>query len=207
EMNIDFEWPAGNIDPAIYTEQMLAPAYQAIKAANPEVLVISGAPAPTGFDNGTNAWANSRYMNGMVAAGAINYLDCIGMHFNEGATPPTVTSGHPAGEYFGWYFIPSMQNTFFAFGGEKPVCITELGYLSGDGYGSLPTRFWWAENTSASEQALWLYESLGLAYQSGYVELAIIFNVDIFHFEDDPQGGFAIIRPGGDCPFCNLATR
>ncbi|MEJ2751057.1 MAG: hypothetical protein P8183_24600, partial [Anaerolineae bacterium] len=53
EMNIDFEWPAGQIDPAGYVNNMLAPAYNAIKSANPNVMVISGAPAPTGFDNGT----------------------------------------------------------------------------------------------------------------------------------------------------------
>ena len=205
EMNIDFEWPVGSIDPALYTEQMLKPSYEAIKAANPDIMVISGAPAPTGFDNGTNAWANSRYMNGMVDAGAALYLDCIGVHFNEGATPPAASSGHPAGEYFGWYFLPSMQNAFFAFGGGKPLCITELGYLSGEGYGGLPGNFWWAGETTSAEQAQWLYESLGLAYQSGYIELAIIFNVDIFHFETDPQGGFAIIRPGGGCPFCDNA--
>src|SRR5690606_8098731 len=35
EMNIDFEWPAGQIDPASYVNNMLAPAYNAIKAANP----------------------------------------------------------------------------------------------------------------------------------------------------------------------------
>jgi hypothetical protein len=58
EMNIDFEWPAGQIDPNSYVNNMLAPAYQAIKSANPNVMVISGAPAPTGFDNGTNAWAD-----------------------------------------------------------------------------------------------------------------------------------------------------
>ncbi|MEM8856803.1 MAG: CAP domain-containing protein [Chloroflexota bacterium] len=203
EMNIDFEWPAGSIDPAQYVNRMLIPSYNAIKAANPDIMVISGAPAPTGFDNGTNAWANSRYLNGMVEAGAVDYLDCIGIHFNEGATPPTVESGHPAGEYFGWYFIPSMQNTFFAFGGQKPLCFTELGFLSGNGYGGLPQRFWWAEGTDTNEQALWLYEALGVAYSSGYVDLAIIFNVDIFHFEEDPQGGFAIVRPGGGCPFCD----
>ncbi|MEM8862116.1 MAG: hypothetical protein AAGD96_27665, partial [Chloroflexota bacterium] len=64
-------------------------------------------------------------------------------------------------------------------------------------------RFWWAEGTDTNEQALWLYEALGVAYSSGYVDLAIIFNVDIFHFEEDPQGGFAIVRPGGGCPFCD----
>ena len=207
EMNIDFEWPAGSIDPAIYVERMLIPSYAAIKAANPDIMVISGAPAPTGFDNGTNAWANSRYMNGMVAAGAVDHMDCIGMHFNEGATPASAQSGHPAGEYFGWYFLPSLQNTFFAFGGQRPVCITELGYLSGEGYGGVPGRFSWASGTSTQEHAEWLYEALGLSYQSGYVDLAIVFNVDIFHYEADPQGGFAIIRPGGGCPFCDLAGR
>lgn len=143
----------------------------------------------------------------MIEAGADQYLDCIGMHFNEGATPPLIDSGHPAGEYFGWYFIPSLQNTFFAFGAEKPVCITELGFLSGAGYGGVPDRFWWAADTSVNEQAQWLYDALGISYQSGYVDLAIVFNVDIFHYEADPQGGFAIIRPGGACPFCDLATR
>jgi spore germination protein YaaH len=69
EMNIDFEWPAGQIDPASYVNNMLAPAYNAIKAANPNVMVVGGAPAPTGFDNGTNAWADDRYMAGVAAAG------------------------------------------------------------------------------------------------------------------------------------------
>jgi hypothetical protein len=31
---------------------MLRPAYQKIKAANPNVMVIAGAPAPTGFFGG-----------------------------------------------------------------------------------------------------------------------------------------------------------
>src|SRR5690606_26003500 len=84
EMNIDFEWPAGQIDPSSYVNNMLAPAYQAIKSVNPNVMVISGAPAPTGFDNGTNAWADNRYMAGVAAAGGANYMDCIGVHFNAG---------------------------------------------------------------------------------------------------------------------------
>ena len=65
EMNIDFEWPAGEIDPKSYVNNMLAPAYNAIKSANPNVMVIAGALAPTGFDNGTNAWADNRYLAGM----------------------------------------------------------------------------------------------------------------------------------------------
>lgn len=204
EMNIDFEWPAGQIDPEQYVNEMLAPAYHAIKSTNPRILVISGAPAPTGFDNGVNAWSVSHYVTGMADAGAANYLDCVGVHSNEGAVSPYETSGHPAGDYFGWYFQPSMDMYYFAFGGTRPLCITELGILSGDGYDGLPGRFWWARNTSAAEQATWLAEALTIANQSGTVRLAIIFNMDIFHWGEDPQGGYAIIRPGGGCPFCEL---
>ena len=58
EMNIDFEWPAGTIDPQQYIDQILFPAYEAIKAANPRIIVISGAPAPTGFDDDVHAWSS-----------------------------------------------------------------------------------------------------------------------------------------------------
>ena len=204
EMNIDFEWPAGFINPGLYVEKMLRPAYGAIKSQNPGIIVISGAPAPTGFDNGTNAWAISRYVAGMAEAGAANFLDCVGVHYNEGATSPYESFGHPAGGYYGWYFLPSLESTFFAFGGARPLCITELGILSGDGFDGVPGRFWWAGNTTAEEQGQWLAEALTLANRSGYVRMAIIFNVDIFHWGDDPQAGFAIVRPGGDCPFCEV---
>jgi LysM repeat protein len=46
EQNIDREWPAGQINGASYT-QMLSAAYQAIKRANGNVIVVSGAPSPT----------------------------------------------------------------------------------------------------------------------------------------------------------------
>ena len=147
EMNIDFEWPAGQIDPASYVNNMLAPAYNAIKAANPNVMVISGAPAPTGFDNGTNAWADNRYMASVLAAGGANYADCIGAHYNAGASSPSTVSGHPTGSaHYSWYLLPTL-NVYAQLG--KPVCFTELGYLSGEDYGGVPERFGWAAGTCA----------------------------------------------------------
>ena len=200
EMNIDFEWPVGLINPELYVEKMLKPAYFAIKQENPNIIVISGAPAPTGFDNGTNAWAINRYVAGMAEAGAANYLDCVGVHSNEGAVSPFTTQGHPAGGYYGWYFLPSMESIFFSMGSYKPLCITELGILSGDGYGGVPGRFWWAKETTAEEQGQWLAEALTLANQSGFVRLAIIFNVDIFHWGKDPQAGYCYRTAGGGLP-------
>ncbi|MEW5985676.1 MAG: SH3 domain-containing protein [Chloroflexota bacterium] len=202
EMNIDFEWPAGQIDPVSYLNNMLAPAYNRIKAVNPNIMVISGAPAPTGYDNGTNAWADDRYMAGLAAAGGGNYMDCVGAHYNAGATSPYDTSGHPAAYHYSWYFQPTMDVYYNAFGGSKRVCWTELGYLSGEDFGSVPSRFSWAANTSVAEHAQWLSEAASLSSSTGKVRLMIVFNVDFTLWGDDPQAGYAIIRPDGSCPAC-----
>ncbi len=205
EMNIDFEWPVGEIDPAVYVEQMLKPAYEAIKAADEGILVISGAPAPTGFDNGRNAWADDRYVAGMVQAGAADYLDCVGVHYNGGATSPRAISGHPAGDFYGWYFQPALDMVFRAFGGQKPLCLTEIGYLTDNDFHdrSVPDRFWWAAGTSVENHARWLVEAKQAAADSGFVRLFIIFSMDIYHWDNnDPQTGYAIFRPQGNCPAC-----
>ncbi len=205
EMNIDFEWPKGEISPSTYVNSMLKPAYQAIKAANANILVISGAPAPTGFDNGTNAWADNRYMAGMAAAGAVSYMDCIGVHHNAGATSPAAATGHPGGSHYSWYYGSTLDLYYNAFGGARKACFTELGYLSGEGFPGLPANFSWAGGTSVVEQAQWLAEAASLSANSGKVRLMIVYNVDFTFYDQagDPQAGYAIIRPDGACPACN----
>jgi hypothetical protein len=205
EQNIDREWPAGQIDPNSYVNSLLKPAYNAIKGANGNVMVITGAPAPTGFDNGTNAWADDRYVSGMAAAGAASYADCIGVHHNAGATSPYATSGHPAGTHYSWYYTPMVNLYYNAFGGARKLCFTELGYLSGDGFPGLPSAFAWASGTSVAEHAQWLGEAVTLARSSGKVRLLIVYNVDFTSYDTsgDPQAGYAIIRPDGSCPACD----
>ncbi len=209
EMNIDFEWPAGEIDPQSYVNNMLAPAYNAIKSTNPNVMVIAGALAPTGFDNGTNAWADDRYLAGMAAAGASRYMDCIGVHHNAGATHPSATSGHPGGGHYSWYFQPTMDLYYNSFGGATKVCFTELGYLSSDGYSGLSPNFGWAAENSVDEHAQWLADAIRLAQSSGKARLVIIFNVDFTYYDPngDPQAGYAMVRPGGGCPACDALSR
>jgi uncharacterized protein YgiM (DUF1202 family) len=205
EMNLDREWPAGQISPATYVNSMLAPSYQAIKAANPGTMVISGALAPTGVDNGVTVWSDQRYLAGMAGAGAARYMDCLGVHYNAGATSPDANSGHPADagdHHYSWYF----QGTFNVYSGAFPsskLCFTEIGYVSGEGYGTLPGGFWWGNGNTVGEQAEWLARAVTKSRQSGKVRLFVVFNVDFTYWGDDPQAGYAIIRPGGGCPACD----
>jgi hypothetical protein len=208
EPNIDREWPTGQVNGANYT-QLLAKAYNAIKGANLGTIVISAAPAPTGFwgaagcaDNGCN---DDAFLNQMAAAGAAKYMDCIGAHHNSGTTSPSVTSGRPEGNHYSWYFLPTLNLYYGAFGGARKVCFTELGYLSPEGYPSLAStapNFAWAANTTVAQQAQWLAEAASISGNSGKVRLMIVFNVDFDYYGSDPQAGYAIIRPGGSCPAC-----
>ncbi|OGO47699.1 MAG: hypothetical protein A2W37_09645 [Chloroflexi bacterium RBG_16_63_12] len=205
EMNIDREWPMGEIDPARYVD-LLRRAYFQIKANNAGTLVISGAPAPTGAEGAfgpARVWNDDRYVAGMAAAGAGSYMDCIGAHYNEGILSPTQSSGDPRDPYYTRYYSGMVVTYFNAFGGRKKICFTELGYLSPEGYGPLPGAFGWAGDTSVAEQAQWLAEAVSLARSSSSVRMIVVFNVDFTGYGDDPQGGYAIIRPGGGCPACD----
>ncbi|MBZ0277402.1 MAG: hypothetical protein K8I60_14750, partial [Anaerolineae bacterium] len=207
EPNIDREWPAGTVNGGTYT-QMLAAAYNAIKSKNANTLVISGAPAPTGYFGTAGCTANGcnddTFMQQMAQAGAAQYMDCVGLHYNEGIVSPQTNSGDPRGEYPTYYFSSMLNRGYSPFGG-KSVCFTELGYLSPEGYTTpLPANFAWAQNTSVAEHASWLAGAATAASQSGKVRLMIIWNVDFpFFTADDPMGGYALLRPGGSCPGCD----
>ncbi len=204
EPNIEREWPNGQISGANYTA-MLGASYQAIKSANPNVMVISAAPAPTGAEAAfPGAVVNDdRFLADMFAAGAANYMDCLGMHYNEGIVGPGQVGGDPRDDYYTRY-LQGMLNTYWRVsGGVKPICITELGYLTREGYGDLGPFWAWAQNTTVAQQAAWLAEAIAIASQSGRVRMLIVWNIDFTGFNaNDPQGGYAIVRPGGDCPAC-----
>lgn len=212
EPNIAHEWPAGQINGGRYVE-LLKAAYKAIKAANSNTLVISGAPAPTGggpaVGCGETVCNDNEFMKQMANAGGGDYMDCVGIHYNAGSVPPDATSGAPVGssQHYTWYY-PSMVNVYRSAFPNKPLCFTELGYLSGEGMGRpIPAGFAWANNTTVAQQAQWIAEAAARSAQSGYVRLMIVWNINFRKWEGDPQGGYALVRPGGSCPGCAALGR
>ncbi len=205
EPNLDREWPHGHINPATYT-QLLARSYNSIKANNPSTIVISAAPSPTGAEGwfGLDAvWNDDHYLAGMVAAGAASYMDCVGAHYNEGIVSPYATSGDPRGDNYYTRYYWGMINRYRSII-AKPICFTELGYLSPEGYGALPGNFAWASGTTATQQARWVADAVRISRNSGVVKLVIIWNMDFTgSYGNDPMGGYALIRPNGTCPACD----
>jgi hypothetical protein len=205
EPNIDRQWPVGKISGSAYTD-MLKAAYPAIKAASANVMVLSAAPAPTGFFAGActaNGCDDNMFIGQMATAGAEQFLDCVGIHYNEGILSPDATSGDPRGNpnhYTRYYsrMVDLYARTF----PNKPLCFDELGYLTGEGYDPLPAGFDWASNMTIQNQAEWLARAATLSKQGKRVRLMIVWNVDSTVYAADPQAGYAIVRRDGSCPAC-----
>jgi hypothetical protein len=96
-----------------------------------------------------------------------------------------------------------MVETYRAIFPTRPLCFTELGYLSSIGLGPLPPNFSWASAVTVQDQANWLGQAVRLARGSGFVRLFIVWNVDATTYGADPQAGYAIIRPDNSCLACN----
>ena len=219
EPNIGREWQEGSISPSSYT-QLLCASYAAIKAANPSTLVISAAPAPTGWFGGCgpNGCDDLPFLQGMYNAGAAACMDYIGAHHNAGATSPSARNGHPADPasvHHSWYFLPQTEAYYNTFGGTRQLFYTEMGYVTPEGTCSngLPSNFGWANGTTLAQQGAWLAEAVQLSIQTGMVRCVIVWNID-FNRSDcgdcdpssgdcDPQASYGIIRPGGGCPTCD----
>jgi hypothetical protein len=218
EPNISREWNWNYLGGKNYVSLLKVCSEFVQSGKNPDSLIISAALANSGcwgeMGCGCTDFCgcgcnDDEFLRQMVESGAGKYIDLAGVHFNSGATSLVATSGHPAGEHFSWYFVPTINNYYNAFGGQKKLAVTEMGIVTPQGTcpSELPSNFSWANGNSLEEQAIWLGEGVEWAKNSGKVQLAIIWNLD-FQRNDcgpnpgDPQKSYAIIRPDGSCPAC-----
>lgn len=207
EPNLSREWESGHISPISYTA-LLRQSYIAIKHANPDTMVISAGPAPTGYYEGCHPEGcdDLPFIQTIVSGGGLNYADCVGIHYNEGLVSPTKSNGDPrknAGHYTRYY--QTMVDTYWAaIDGKLPLCFTDLGYLSGEEWGYLPEGYLWdpPHNLTTGQQAQFLAEAAKLSRDQGRVRLMIVFNVNVPGFGEDPMAGYSIVRPSGQCPAC-----
>jgi hypothetical protein len=202
EQNIDAEWRTTPqvVSPEKYVE-MLKLAYQTIKAKDPNIIVISGALAPTGYFVGgcTEAGCDDGpYLKRLFSDGFLQYVDCVGVHANGYNVPPdkTINDGYtdPTATYRGpftnpipqWFFRSTLELYRDTVQNQKPLCVTEFGWASNEGFGvTVPTYEFAADNT-LQEQADYIVQAFKLMKDWGYVKLAFLFNLD--YAQKSPNG-------------------
>lgn len=222
EQNLDREWDtAEGVNAERYVE-MLRLAYQAIKSRDPDIIVISGALSPTGGvrtdpDNPDRVISmdDYDYFDRMIAGGFLNYCDCVGAHHNGINMPPDVAwdEGYddPTAQFRGPFDNPhhswSFKSTLWGYhhrivaaGSDKPLCVTEFGWPSAEGFGGHPPDMEYALDNTSKEQAKWDVQAFQLMREWGFVRLAFLWNLNYSQLgfgPQDPNAPWALINLDG----------
>ncbi len=220
EQNLAREWDnAEGVNAERYAE-MLRIAYQAIKSRDPNIIVISGALSPTGVNatdpndpNRITVMDDYVYFQQMIDAGFLDYVDCVGAHHNGINMPPDVAwdEGYndPTASYRGPFDNPhhswSFKSTIWGYyniaqqaGYEKPICLTEFGWASAEGWSEVAPGFEFALDNTLEEQAQWDVEGFQLMRQWGIVHLAMLWNLDYWQ-----KGGGGMVDPNSPYSIVN----
>lgn len=201
EQNLDREWTSLQGLSASNYVSLLAAAHDAVKAVDPGIIVVSGALSPTGLNNGVQAWDDFTYMEQMIAAGMLNYADCVGAHhnglnlspdyeWNQVPNDPTARFRGPFDNpHHSWSFRSTLQGYAQRIrnaGGDQQLCVTEFGWPSADGLTGVANGLEFAYDNTLEEQRDFTVKALDFMSESEFVRLAFLWNLNY-----GPQAGWA----------------
>ncbi len=210
EINLDREWTTApqQLDPNRYVK-LLQTAHDAIKAVDPNIIVISSALSPVGASNDGRYMDDFAYFDLLVKAGMLNYADCVGAHHNGINVPPTADYNNipnrPNARYRGpwenpnhsWAFKTTLEGyhkRIVAAGSNLKLCVTEFGWPSTQGLkGKVRGGFEFASDNSLADQADFTDQAITEMQNWGWVRIAYLWNLNYA-----AQGGFDLQGPVGD---------
>lgn len=126
EPNLSSEWGYRVTSPKDYVD-LLRVVYPAVKKANPDMIVLAGALAPT-LEPAGSPWAMNDldYLAGMYEAGAADYFDGLAVHTYGLTFPP---EADPEPDILNFRRVELVRQVMVAHGdSETPIYITESGW-------------------------------------------------------------------------------
>lgn len=208
EQNLKYGWEAAPLNGAAYVE-LLRAAFHALKAADPDALVVSGGPTPTGINDGVWAVDNLVYLQQMYDAGLQDVCDIVGVHAPGYANPPDVyyqggdfDSTRMYDDHRSFFFRNTVVDMYMVMAangdGNKRIWITEFGWGTVDGLGmAAPQGYDFTADIDEQQQADYIVAAYAWAAQQGYVGGAFLYTVDVSPARSDAGLLYSITRPDG----------
>lgn len=144
EPNLSREWGGKPPDPAAYT-RMLQASYQAIKAADPQAIVVTAGMSPTTTSN-QDAMPDLDFYRAMYANGARGSFDMLGAHAPgfkadpcadpaQVAADPALTNNDPspveARQVYAFRHVENVRQLMVEYGdADKQIGILEMGWTT-----------------------------------------------------------------------------
>jgi hypothetical protein len=198
----------GRVAPASYYVDLLATAYDAIKAADPNVIVVAGAPTPTATNKVDVAIDDIIYFNQMFAIPKFwDKMDVVGAHFAGTLQPPDALPGQGARPE-GWnnnseFFFrraEALRDAMVRSGhGDRQVWITEMGWATKNN----TPGYEYGQYVSQDQQAQYLRRAIELARfnYAPWVGAIFVWNLNFAvtwgqaNNPDHEQASFGILNP------------
>ncbi len=211
EQNLHYEWGNEPLDASRYV-QLLAACYQAIKAKDPNAIVVSGALTPCGDVPG-KAIDDLKYLEQMYQAGLKKWCDAVGVHPSGYNVPPDAdwrTWSDPTARFRGpsdnrhhsWSFRGTMEGSreiMVRYGdGAKRLWPTEFGWASVEGLGVEPAPgYEYAADNTEAEQAQFIVKAYQMGKSWGWVGPMFLWNLNFGPLlgAEDEKAAFSILYP------------
>ena len=219
EPNLAREWRGDTLDAARFVA-LVAEGAMAVRAADPAALIISGAPAVTGINDGVEAIDDRVFLRGMYEAGVARWVDGIGAHPYGFANPPGeswrdaehVASSH--NEHPSFFFQDTLEDyraIMLAYGDTgRQLWITEFGWPSVEGMGAMDTAGWeYGRQVSESQQARYVVRAYQMGDERPWVGPMFLWNLNLATIwgSGDPVSAYSLLRPNRSYRPSYLALR
>lgn len=208
EPNLMREWngfPLGGAD----FVALLREGAAGVRTHDTDAVLIGGAPATTGINDGVTAVDDRVYLRQMLDAGVADVVDAIGVHPYGAANPPDSSTAQPDpaasshNNHPSFFFSDTLADyaaLLAEYGVEKPVWVTEFGWGSFDGIEAAPppgAEF--MAQVDEWQQAIYTARAFELAQAQSGVGPMILWNLNFGPLlgTDFAESGYSLLRPDG----------
>jgi hypothetical protein len=204
EPNLAREWGGQPPNPQEYV-RLLSIAYQRIKEADPNAIVVSAGLTPTGTST-AEAMPDTQYLDQMYQAGFQNYCDMVGLHAAGFKAPPETSPDEAAAnpEYGGERFfcfrhVEDMRQIMETHqDGARRVVILEFGWTSDTIH---PAYAWHAvTEEQKAEYMVRAYQWAQEHWRPWIALMSLIYIADSNWKDDREESWWAITAPGYPTP-------
>jgi hypothetical protein len=219
EPNLAREWRGDTLDPSRFVSLVAAGA-GGVRAADPEAILVSGAPAVTGIDDGETAIADRVFLRGMLEAGVAQHVDAIGAHPYGYANPPhqsvvdeihTATSHNDHPTFFFRDTLEDYHRIMLEEGvDDYQIWVTEFGWPSPEGLGEMDMTGWeYGREISEAEQADYVVQAFHMGDQRPWVGPMFLWNLNLANIwgSDNTFSAYSLVSPDGSYRPAYIALR
>jgi hypothetical protein len=209
EPNLAREWRGDTLDPARFVA-LVAEGAAGVRAADPQALIVSGAPAVTGIDDGETAINDRVFLRGMYEAGIVQHVDAIGAHPYGYANPPEESvhderhaasshNDHPT--FFFRDTLEDYHQIMLDYNDDQSqIWVTEFGWPSPEGIGEMDLTGWeYGREVSGAEQADYVVRAFHMGDERPWVGPMFLWNLNLATIwgAQSAYSAYSLLRPDG----------